>query len=483
MATKKQPQDNNGQKIQTKYDRKMEERRKREEKDKREVKLLRISAITVGIVIAAAIIGSVAVSVLNKNAAIKSTYVTIGDHAITKLEYDYYFNGVVNNYVNTYSSYLSFMGLDTTKDLDKQQYDESTTWKDYFDRSAVEQIKQIKTMADDAAAKGFEYDTTEDYANMVSSIKAGAESGGVTVGEYYRSIYGSYANEKNMETFIKEGSYVSAYYTSLIEQNKPADQEVKDYYNDNVQDYDKVDYRSFIVKADITGAEASAPEAGGASETAAPEAGAAEETAAQEAGAAEETAAPEAGAASEASAPEAGTAAETAAQPAAEPTEEEINKAMAEAKKKADAMLKARQGGEDFKALCLANAAEGEKASYEDEETDASLTEGAYYASTPAAISGWLYEDKRAENDITVIEDTTGNQYYVVEFISRYYDEADNEKISNTISGSRTQEYLNGLMEAYKVVDNTGDLKYLLIESSAAEESTEETSAAEPSDE
>lgn len=446
MATKKQPQDNNGQKIQTKYDRKMEERRKREEKDKREVKLLRISAITVGIVIAAAIIGSVAVSVLNKNAAIKSTYVTIGDHAITKLEYDYYFNGVVNNYVNTYSSYLSFMGLDTTKDLDKQQYDESTTWKDYFDRSAVEQIKQIKTMADDAAAKGFEYDTTEDYANMVSSIKAGAESGGVTVGEYYRSIYGSYANEKNMETFIKEGSYVSAYYTSLIEQNKPADQEVKDYYNDNVQDYDKVDYRSFIVKADITGAEASAPEAGGASETAAPEAGA-------------------------------------AAQPAAEPTEEEINKAMAEAKKKADAMLKARQGGEDFKALCLANAAEGEKASYEDEETDASLTEGAYYASTPAAISGWLYEDKRAENDITVIEDTTGNQYYVVEFISRYYDEADNEKISNTISGSRTQEYLNGLMEAYKVVDNTGDLKYLLIESSAAEESTEETSAAEPSNE
>lgn len=416
MATKNQPQENNGQKIQTKYDRKMEERRKREEKDKREAKILRISAIAFCIIIAAAIVGSVAVSVLNKNAALKNPYVTIGDHTVTKLEYDYYFNGVVNNYMNTYSSYLSFMGLDANKDLDEQPYDENATWKDYFDRSAVAQIKQMKALADDAAANGFEYDTTEDYANMLSSISAGAEAEGITAAEYYKSIYGAYATEKNMEPFIKEGFLAAAYYGSLVEQNVPTDQEVKDYYASHVQDYDQVDYRSFALKADI----------------------------------------------------------------AEEATEEEIEKAMTEAKNKADAMMEARQGGEDFKALCLANAAEDQKATYEDEETDASLKERNYYIGIPAAISDWLYESGRAESDITVIEDTANNQYYVVEFINRYYDEADDAEISNTISNDRTQEYLNTLMDKYEVIDNTGDLKYLLIktedtESTADTEDTADT--------
>lgn len=415
MAKKNQPQENTEQKIQTKYDRKMEERRKKEEQDKKEAKILRISAIAFCIVIAAAIIGSIAASVLNKNAATKDTYVTIGDHAVTKVEYDYYFNGIVNNYINTYSSYLSFMGLDANKDLDEQQYDDNATWKDYFDRSTVAQIKQMKALADDAAANGFEYDTTQDYANMVSSITAGAEAEGVTAAQYYKSIYGTYATEQNMEPFIKEGFVAAAYYSSLIEQNTPTDQEIKDYYAEHQQDYDQVDYLSFIIKADI----------------------------------------------------------------AEEATEDDITKAMTAAKEKADTMMTARQGGEDFKALCLANAAEDEKATYEDEETDASLNEGAYYIGIPAAISGWLYENGRVEGDITVIEDTANNQYYVVEFISRYYDEADDAEISSTIAGDRSQEYLNTLMDNYEVIDNKGDLKYLLIETEDEEASDAETVGAE----
>ena len=42
MAKKNQPQTGTEQKVQTRYDRKMEARRKQEEKDKREAKMLRI---------------------------------------------------------------------------------------------------------------------------------------------------------------------------------------------------------------------------------------------------------------------------------------------------------------------------------------------------------------------------------------------------------------------------------------------------------
>lgn len=417
MAKKNQPQENNGQKIQTKYDRKMEERRKKEEQDKKEARIFKIGAMAFCLIIVAAIVGSIAASAIRKNSVLNDTYVTIGDHAVTKVEYDFYFNGIVNNYINTYSQYLSFMGLDTTKDLDEQPYDDNATWKDYFDRSTVEQIKQMKALADDAAANGFEYDTTQDYENMLNSINTGAETEGVTVAEYYKTIYGTYATEKNMEPFIKEGLTGAAYYNSLLEKNTPTQQEIKDHYAANQQDYDKVDYRSFALKAEI----------------------------------------------------------------AEEATEEDIAVAMTEAKNKADAMMAARQEGEDFKALCLANATEEEKATYEDEETDASFKEGAYYIGIPAAISDWLYESGRAESDITVIEDAANNQYYVVEFINRYYDEADDEEISATMAADRSQEYLNALIDNYEVVDNKGDLKYLLIPTedveTAVEENAEDTEA------
>lgn len=402
MSKNNKPQVNGEQKVQTKYDRKMEARRKKEEQDKKEAKAMRIGAITVGILIVAAIVGSVIISVSNKKSALEDTYVTIGNHEITKVEYDYFFSGTVNNYMETYSSYLALMGLDPTKDLDTQQYDENATWKDYFDRMTVEQIKQMKALADDAKANNFVYDDTESYANMVSSVTAGAEAQGVSVADYYKTLYGTYATEQNVEPFIREGLLASAYYSHLTEQNAPTDSEIAEHYAANVQEYDKVDCRSFAIKADI---------AEGA-------------------------------------------------------TEEDIKKAMEEAKGKADAMMEARKAGEDFEALCIANATEENKATYEDEATEASLIEGAYYIGTPSAISGWLYEDGRAEGDITVIEDTASNQYYIVEFIKRYFDEADNEEISQTLANDRTTEYVEGLKKQYEVVDNTGDLKYLLIEDS-----------------
>lgn len=408
MAKNNQPQENSEQKVQTKYDRKMAERKEREQKEQREAKILRITAILIGVIIVAVIAGSIAAPIINKNKAVKDTYVTVGSHEITKLEYDYYFNGSVNNFLTTYSSLLAYMGLDTSKDLSEQQYSEELTWKDFFDQMTVDQIRQTKSLNDEAAANQFTYDDTEDYANALSGMQSAAESAGVSLEDYYKTASGTYATEKNMEPFVKEGLLATAYYQHLIEQNAPGEQEVKDYYAEHVQDYDKVNYRTFTFSADL----------------------------------------------------------------AEDASEEETDQAMMAAKNKADAMMEARKGGAEFKDLCIENATEESKESYE--TTDVSLKEDYYYSSVPAAISGWLYEDGRTEGDLTVIEDMTGHQYYVVEFISRYYDEADDQKIADTIAGNKTAEYVNALMESYEVTDNKGELKYLTIDMSA-DTATEET--------
>ena len=409
MAKKNQPQAEKEQKVQTRYDRKMEARRKQEEKDKREEKIMRIGAIVVCIAIAAAIIGSIGASVWSRKAVTKDAYVTIGSHDVTKLEYDYYYQATLGNY----STMLSYMGVDVTADLASQQYTQDLTWKDFFDELTVEQVKQTKALLDDAAANNFTYDVSQEYTNAINNLKANADAQGVSLGQYYKMAYGEYATEKNMEAFLKEQMLATAYYDYLMEQNTPEAQEIKEHYEKNVLDYDKVDYRSFAFTAET------------------------EDGASQE----------------------------------------ESGQAMAEAKKAAEAMKAAREGGADFKALCIENASEEDKATYEDAQSDASLREGASYSGSAAAIRGWLYEDGRTAGELAVIEDTAGSQVYVVEFLNRYYDETEEANISNAIASQKASEYVSGLMEGYSVTDHKGELRYLTVET--VEEGIAEEGSAE----
>lgn len=409
MAKKNTPEEQTKQKAQTKYDRKMEARKQQKIKDQRQEKLTKTVAVLFSVAFIAVIVVSIAFAVVKKDAVLNQTYVKVGEHDLTQLEYDYYYQTTVNNYLNTYASIMPYFGFDSTKDYDEQEYMDGMTWKDMFDEMTVEQIKQNKAMTDDAAKSGFTYDTTEDYENFVNGIKEAANTAGVSVSEYYKTNFGAYATEKNVEAFVKESLIASAYYDNLLEQMAPSDEEVKAEYEASTKDYDKVDYRSFTFTADL----------------------------------------------------------------AEDASEEDISAAMDELKTKADSMMKARQNGTDFEELCIENASEDNKANYEDAETEYCLSEGKYYSGISAQMADWLFEDGRTEGDLTVIEDETSHAYYVVEFVGRYYDDADNEKISDNLASQKVTEYINSLSAGYDVTDVKGELKYLTIDTSDASDTDE----------
>ncbi|MBR6769737.1 MAG: hypothetical protein IKM28_00560 [Lachnospiraceae bacterium] len=81
-----------------------------------------------------------------------------------------------------------------------------------------------------------------------------------------------------------------------------------------------------------------------------------------------------------------------------------------------------------------------------------------------------------------MVEDSSSNQYYVVEFVNRYYDEADDETISSTLSAERADEYLTALAEGYEVTDRKGELKFLTVETEVPQ-NVPETMAEEGSSE
>lgn len=352
------------------------------------------------------------------------------------------------------------------------------TWKDYFDQSAVEQIQQIKAMADEARENGFEYDSSEDMASYETEIAAQAESASVSESEYYALMYGDYATPSRIETFVEENLLASAYYNHLVEENQPADDEITAYYEENKNSYDTVTYRSFYFEVDTSAGE----ETGSEETTAVETTTAAEETTVEETtlDTAEETA-EETTAAEETEATSEETETETASEEETGMTDEEIAAAMDELKVQADEMAARLEAGEDFEDLCVEYASEDQKENYGGEE-DGSLTEEGSYYGAPSVAADWLFDESRQEGDITVLESESLNRYYVVQFISRQNDEeTTNESIGNLLASQVVSEYVTEIAQEYTVTDVAGDLHYLTV----PEESTEaaETETATETDE
>jgi len=386
------------EKIVTRYDRKMEARRLQREKEERIAKYWKIGSLAVVVCAVCIAVGLVIRSIVEKQSALKDTYLTIGDHEMTKLEYDYFYSSTVNNYINTYYSYLSYMGLDLTKDFSKQAYNENLTWKDNFDKMTVDTITEIKAMHDDAQAQGFEYDVTEDYNSYLEDVKNGASQAELSLPKYYQASFGQYATQSNVESFIKEMLYSNAYYNHLKEIMAPSEEEITSYYEENKNNYDKVSYHVFQFNAEL-----------------------------------EE-----------------------------DSTEEAITAAMKELNTKADEMAKRLKAGEDFNTLCKEYAPEDQKENYNNSETEYSFHQNSTYYSISSQYAEWLYEEDRQKEELTKVEDTENHVIYVVRFDERIYDESCRDTISERLASQEVTEYVNGIKESYEVTDVKGDLNYLV---------------------
>ena len=351
------------QKVMTKYDRKVQKRKEEKEKEKKEERI----STAIGIVVLVALVCLVASFPIRTYLATHETYVVVNGEAVNKVEFDYQYNLTKNNYITQYGSYLTYFGLDTSKDLSTQMYSDTLSWQDYFEQMAVENLKQSKAMKAAADAEGFTYDTTDEYNTFKETIKTSAASAGISEKEYVRSIYGAYATMSRIEQYVKNDMVMNAYYEKLQEDNAPSDDEIQSYYEENKATYDSVDYRLTTIEADLP----TEP-----TELADP----VEETASTDT-AADGTA-----------------AADTTQDTAYQPSDAEIAKAMEDAKVLADdAEQTVAKDGE---------AHENEKKS-----------------SVNYLISDWLFDDARKAGDTTVITNDNSHCYYVVAFEQRYLDE------------------------------------------------------------
>lgn len=318
------------EKVVTKYDLKMQRREEAKARAKRD----RLVGNIMGVVIVAALFCLVVSFPIRSYLAVNETYAKVNGEKISRLEFDYNYNISLNDYLNQYGAYMSMFGMDLSGDLSTQMFSDELTFQDFFTQMAIENISNNKALLAEAEAAGFTYDTTADYADFEQRLKDAASEVGMTVKDFVRDNYGTFATMSRISGFVKESLYLSAYYDSVMDSRMPSDEEAQSYYDENKNDFDSVDYRLLTVKAQLSEA----------------------------------------------------------------PTEEETAAAMAEAKKEADAAVKTV-------------AAEGD------------LNENVTSSNVPYLLEDWLFDSSRKAGDTTVIENTSGNSYYVVAFEDRYLDD------------------------------------------------------------
>ena len=297
------------------------------------------------------------------------TAVKIGDVNYSAAEYNFFYKDTIRNFENQYGQYLTMFGLDTTKPLDQQQFEEGKTWAQYFKESALSQMKEVTALYSEAQKEGFVL-SDKDKASLDAAIESFKKSNEGTdfadADSYLQSIYGKGCTVNVISGLLEKEYIASAFATQKNDSFTYTSDQLTAYYAENKNNLDKYTYISYF--ADGSKTEDTSSTGGTASSST------------------DVTASPSAS-------PEATGDTATAADP------------MEKAKTTADAIVANATTVEEFKQAVVANA---------QKEASESTTQG---SSLSADYADWLKDASRVAGDKTVIKTETG--YYALYFISR----------------------------------------------------------------
>ena len=335
-----------------------------------------------GTIAAAVVIAVIASFIWRSNLIPKmSTAATIDGEKYTASEVAYYYQTAYRNFLNQYSYFASYLGLNTGASLKSQEINADTasmlgielpgadsepvegeeastgmTWHDYFLEQALDNMSVIQSVLKTADAEGFQYPAgvQAQYDDNMAALRSTAAASGVSVSQYLKANFGAGLTEKDygeqLMRVLRYSAYVDAYQSSQVY----SDSQLEEAYNADRNSYDHVSYES----SSISGAAESSLDADGNT---------------------------------------------------VEPTEEESAAALESARETAQALLDGVKAGGELEALV--DDYQG--------ATDTTNDNGSYTAGS--VLSEWLYDSTRKDGDAAVLED--GTVQYVVVFHDRFRDE------------------------------------------------------------
>lgn len=241
-------------------------------------KIKRTALRAVAVVVAAVIVLSAAIAVVNYTGSslFRMTVAKAGDTKISTSEFQYYYRTSHSNLVSTalqydqsYGAgyYAQNQGFDYTRlpadqdfpnaMLDKEALgieEDFETWDDYITYSTLNSIQYFYMLAAEAEKAGVELTKEEKDAitGQMEELRKTAEQSGRSVNAYLRASYGSGINENSLEKWLFRDALAQKYAETKQDElyNSYTSDQLNAEFKENKNDYSYIDFRYYVFEVD-----------------------------------------------------------------------------------------------------------------------------------------------------------------------------------------------------------------------------------------
>lgn len=181
-----------------------------------------------------------------------ATAINIDGAKYSVVDFNFYYNTAYQTtYSNIYASYGEYASyvLDPSTSLDEQIYSGDRTWHDYMCDSAVETMRSVVMINDEAEANGYTLseEQEQELADMISQTYAVAEAYGYSVNGYLQAVYGTGMNRTAFERNTREAYIAETYGNYILNGLTYTDEDLAAAYEADRSSYDYVTYRMYAI--------------------------------------------------------------------------------------------------------------------------------------------------------------------------------------------------------------------------------------------
>lgn len=240
-------------KLQEEQRRAAAEAKKHEEKKEN----LKIVTIVVAIILAVSIVVTsvclIVIGVKSKGNYLRDKVsVSSENYEINNAMLSYLFADNFYTQKSYFDYYASYFKLDTSASLKSQSYSDTMTWYDYFLQAAANNASSILVNAEAAKVQGITIGDIEKALidKEIDGLKDAASEKKLELDEYLSEYYGLGVKEQDVRDMLELYYLSLKYYYTTIYGIEVTDEEISKYYEDNKDDFLKVNYKTYTVKAD-----------------------------------------------------------------------------------------------------------------------------------------------------------------------------------------------------------------------------------------
>lgn len=178
--------------------------------------------------------------------------VNVNGENYSVLRYNFYYYEAQMDYLHTHEQELDLLGYNTSLAPERQDYNDSMTWKEFFQNEAEANL--ARTAYYNALAEQAGYSFTEDelapVAQRVEDHAANASDSGISTKNYYIAYYGSGMTEELYTEELTRAVKAQVYAQYLVDSYEPQEDALTRYLEENpAQDYASVQLQLVTLEA------------------------------------------------------------------------------------------------------------------------------------------------------------------------------------------------------------------------------------------